>query len=222
MRVANPGQAIQHYVASFNMTSILNDKLLSSLQLYHFPAYTYIYIERDEQHVFYFLVEGEMQCNHYHANGKLSVIGLYKPFAAMGDFEILSEERVKCNVIATQDTTALGIAKTEVRRYGEDDPRFLRFLYDQVRAKAYMKSDLQKSQILPLINRLATYLVAQPTHDGEGALILPGKEELAPLLGTTPRHLNRVLKELVSSGCISAGYPLVRILKRSDLRGFVV
>ena len=82
----------------------------------------------------------------------------------MGDFEVLSEERVKCNVIATRDTTALGIAKSEVRRYGEDDPRFLRFLYDQVRAKAYLKSDLQKSQILPLINRLATYMVAQPTN----------------------------------------------------------
>ena len=220
MRVANPEQTIQHYVAAFEMTSFLNDNLLRSLQLYHFPAYTYIYVEQDEQLVFYFLVEGEMQCNHYHANGKLSVIGLYKPFAAMGDFEILSEEPVKCNVIATRDTLALGITKSEVRRYGEADPRFLRFLYDQVRAKAYAKSDLQKSQILPLINRLATYLVAQPTHDGDSAVILPSKEELAPLLGTTPRHLNRVLKDLVRSGSISGGYPLVRILKRSDLQDF--
>lgn len=222
MRVANSEKTIQHYVSAFNMTSFLNDNLLSSLQLYHFPAYTYIYIEQDEQQLFYFLVEGEMQCNHYHSDGKLSILGLYKPFAAMGDFEILSEESVKCNVIATQDTTALGIAKSEVRRYGEDDPRFLRFLYDQVRAKAYAKSDLQKSQILPLTNRLATYMVAQPTNSDDGALILPSKEELAPLLGTTPRHLNRVLKELISSGCISAGYPRVRILNRSELQNHVL
>ncbi len=222
MRVPNSEKTIQHYISAFNMTSFLNDDLLSSLQLYHFPAHTYIYIEQDKQHFFYFLVKGEMQCNHYHSNGKLSVIALYKPFSGMGAFEILSEDRLKCNVIATQDTTALGIAKSEIRRYGEDDPRFLRFLYDQLKEKIYEKSDLQKSQILPLINRLAIYMVAQSTNNEDGAIVLPSKEELAPLLGTTPRHLNRVLKQLVGSGSISAGYPLVHILNRSDLQNFVL
>jgi hypothetical protein len=47
VRVANPERAIQHYVSAFNMTSFLNDNLLSCLQLYHFPACTYIYVEQD-------------------------------------------------------------------------------------------------------------------------------------------------------------------------------
>jgi len=48
-------------------------------------------------------------------------------------------------------------------------------------------------------------------------VVLPDKEGLASLLGTTTRHLNRVLKELVAFGCISDGYPLVHILKREAL-----
>ena len=69
--------------------------------------------------------------------------------------------------------------------------------------------------MLPVINRLATYILSQAS-DGD-TVILPDKEGLASLLGTTSRHLNRVLRELVESGSISAGYPRMRILNRRAL-----
>jgi CRP/FNR family transcriptional regulator, putaive post-exponential-phase nitrogen-starvation regulator len=217
MRVMQSDKTIQHYVATFDMTRFLNDDLLHHLQLFHFPAYTNIYNEQDEQHYLYFLVEGTVQCSHYHLNGKLAVVALSSPFAAIGDLEILSEERVRSDVISMQETTMLGIASATVHRYGAEDPRFLRFLIDQLRDKLYRSTALQVNQVLPVINRLAVYILAQPTYD-EDAVVLPGKEELSSLLGTTPRHLNRVFRELIESGGIGAGYPLVRILNRSVLQ----
>jgi CRP-like cAMP-binding protein len=217
MRVAHSEETIQHYISAFDMARFLNEDMLGCLQLFRFPPYSDIYMEQDEQHFLYFLVEGQVQCHHYHLNGKLAVFALSTPFAAIGDLEILSEERVHSNVIATQDTTMLGIARTYVHRYGADDPRFLRFLLDQLREKLYQTNSLQMNQVLPVINRLAVYMLAQSTPHEEPAIVLPDKETLASLLGTTPRHLNRVMKTLVESGSISDGYPLVRILNRAAL-----
>ncbi len=217
MRIASAEKTIQQYVDKFGMTRFLNEDLLDHLQLFHFPIYSDIYVEQDEQHYLYFLVEGQVQCSHYHLNGKLAVIAVSKPFTAIGDFEILSETRLNSNVIATQDTTMLGIASAVVDRFGADDPRFLRFLIEQLREKLYKTNTLQQNQVLPVINRLAVYLLAQPAVNAEGALLLPDKEGLASLMGITPRHLNRVLRELVDDGTLSAGYPLVRVLNREAL-----
>lgn len=217
MRIANAEQAIQDYVTRFEMATFLNADLLAHLQLFHFPAYTPIMIEEDEQHYLYFLVEGQAQCSHYHLNGKLAVIAVSTPFSAIGDVEILSDERVYSNVIATTDTTMLGIASTHVERYGANDPRFLRYLIEELKSKLLRTNSLQMNQVLPAVNRLALYLLSQPITP-DGTVVLPDKEGLASLLGATPRHLNRVLKALVESGSISADYPEVRILNRRALQ----
>ncbi len=221
MRGSNPEQLIQHYVMKFGMTQFLNEDLLNHLQLFRFPIYHTIYIEQEEQHHLYFLVEGEVQCSHYHLNGKLAVLALSRPFTAIGDFEILSEMRVKSNVIATQPTTILGIASEVVNHYGADDPRFLRFLIEQLRDKLYKTNTLHMNQVLPVNKRLAIYLLAQPTADANGTVSLPDKEGLAALMGTTPRHLNRVLRDMIDEGYISATYPLVRILNKGMLEALM-
>ena len=203
------------------MERFLNEELLQSLRLFTFPAYTTVLLEHTEPHFLYFLVEGQVQCSHYHMNGKLAVIALSTPFAAIGDVEVLGEKRAVSNVIATQSTTMLGIARATVSRHGAHDPRFLRFLIDQLREKLYSTNSLQTSQVLPVASRLALYILARPTTRGEQIASLPDKESLASLLGTTQRHLNRVIKELVASGGIGAEYPSLRVLDRSVLEEFV-
>ena len=215
-RVMQTEKTVQYYVALFEMATFLNNDLLRHLHLFHFPVYSHVYAEQDEQHYLYFLVEGEVQCSHYHLNGKLAVIALSRPFTVIGDVEILTEERVHTNVIATQPTIMLGIARDVVERYGADDPRFLRFLINQLREKLYKTNVLQVNQALPVISRLAVYIMAQ-LREGNDAVILPGKEELASLMGITPRHLNRVLKEMIDLGVISTTYPHMVICDRALL-----
>jgi CRP/FNR family transcriptional regulator, putaive post-exponential-phase nitrogen-starvation regulator len=208
--VIQPEKTIQYYVSHFKMADFLNSDLLRYLQVFHFAPYTHMYREEDEQHYLYFLVEGELQCSHYHWSGKLAVIAMSRPFTVIGDVEILTGESVHSNVIATQPTTALGIPSEIVERYGANDPKFLRFLISQLREKLYKTNVLQVNQIVPVINRLAVYIMAQLTEEGDG-VTLPSKEELASLMGITPRHLNRVLKEMVDMGALGASYPRIRI-----------
>ncbi|MDX1994728.1 MAG: cyclic nucleotide-binding domain-containing protein [bacterium] len=221
MRVAQAESAIQRYVAKFEMTSFLNDQLLSHLQLFHFPAYSTVFIEQDEQDFLYFLVEGQVQCHHYHLNGKLAVFAVSNPFTAIGDLEIINKEPVRSNVIATKDTTMLGIASHYVHRYGTEDPRFLRFIIGQLCDKLYKTNNFQINHLLPLVNRLAVYLLAQHSNE-DGAVVLPDKEGLASLLGSSTRHLNRVLKDLVEGGGIRVDYPCIYILNRPMLEALTL
>jgi CRP-like cAMP-binding protein len=215
MRITKSEKTVQYYVDRFEMATFLNDRLLDALRPFHFPAYASIYIEQDEQHFLYFLVEGQVQCNHYHPNGKLAVFAVVTPFAAIGDIEILHNDPVHSNVIATTDTTLLGIEAVFVQRYGAEDPRFLRFLIDQIRTKLYQTNTMQINQILPVIHRLALYMLSRPAE--QDFITLPDKSDLASLMGATVRHLNRVLKEMVEMAYISDSYPRVRILDRQAL-----
>lgn len=207
---------IKHYIAKYNLETVLNDRLLDALQLFQFPIYSHVCVEGAEQHYLYLLVDGQVQCSHYHLNGKLAVIALSNPLEAIGDLEIFDERVLRSNVIATEKTTMLAIPKHVVQAYGANDPQFLHFLLDQYRGKIYRSNALQMNQVLPLINRLSLYMLSQ-IEDGKTSLILPTKEELASLMGTTSRHLNRVIRQLVDTETISGSYPMVHILNRGEL-----
>ncbi len=212
--VATP--TIQDYVIEFEMTRFLNNELIKHLRLFHFAPYSHVYIEADEQEYLYFLVKGQVQCSHYHANGKLAVFALSKPFAVIGDIEILREEKINSNVIATEDSILLGLSRSIVHRYGADDPTFLRFIIDQLSLKLYETNNLSVNQILPVINRLIAYLLAQSSESTD-VVHLPNKEDLASLLGTSTRHLNRVFRELSEAGYIQLDYPTIHLPDKSAL-----
>lgn len=209
--------SIQDYVAQFEMTRFLNDDLIKHLRLFHFAPYSHVYMEADEQDYLYFLVKGQVQCSHYHTNGKLAVFALSKPFAVIGDIEILREEKINSNVIATEDSILLGLSRPIVHRYGANDPQFLRFIIDQLSSKLYETNNLTVNQILPVVNRLVAYLLAQPIN-ARGTITLPNKEDLASLLGTSTRHLNRVLRELNEIGHIQLNYPDIILIDERALQ----
>jgi len=52
-------------------------------------------------------------------------------------------------------------------------------------------------------------------------VILPEKETLASMLGTSMRHLNRVLKDLIDENTIGNGYPGVRIKNVVNLQKLI-
>ena len=216
MRIASATERIEKYIEQFNMASFLNANMLRHLQIFEFEAYSNIYIEHDEQHYLYFLVEGRVQCHHYHINGKLAVFAISEPFSAIGDLEILNQERVNSNVLATQRTVMLGVSRNVVQQYGTDDPKFLRFIISELTRKMYKSNDLQMIYTLSAKQRLAQFILLQ-SDDDQGAVFLPSKEALASLLLATPRHLNRVLRELVDEGVISDSYPLISILDKQAL-----
>jgi CRP/FNR family putative post-exponential-phase nitrogen-starvation transcriptional regulator len=220
MRTHQTATHIQDYVEQFHMADFLNKDLLNRLELFHFPAYANVLIEQDQPHYLYFLVEGQVQCHHYHLNGKLAVFAVSNPFTAIGDLEVLNDTPVHSNVIATRDTKMLGLSSEAINYYGANDSRFLRFLIDELRLKLYKTNSFQANQQLPVISRLAVYLLSQPVNES-GTMTLPYKEAVASLLGTSFRHLNRVFRTLIDTGTITMDYPSVRVLNFAQLESWI-
>lgn len=201
----------QYYVDQFALHEHLNADLLRCLRLTELPAQAELMMQTDELTTLYFLVAGKAQVGHDHINGKQAVLAMLTPLTVIGDLELFTNDTVKTTVIALEKSVFLGIEKPLVMRYGYNDPRFLRFIIQNLSSKLYQTSFIQIGQMLPLVSRFAAYLL-----DRDNAL-LPPKSHLAGLFGTTLRHLNRVIKQLETEDVIRIDNRRLTILNRAQL-----
>lgn len=199
-----PSLAHQHllekYIQQYALREHLNEDLLRCLQVYRFKPEQAIYTALMEQTHLYFLVEGKAQVSYYLANGKQSIIMIITPFSVIGDMEFLGDDPVQLNVIATETSTFLGIRKSDALQYGYDDARFLRFIIQYMSQKLRVSGQYQLGYDVPLINRVAMYLLKQPMQDA--CITVESKTLVADFLGTTLRHLNRTIKTLETENII--------------------
>jgi len=185
---------LEKYIQQYELKAHLNADLLRCLRVYRFKPEQAVYKALMEQTHLYFLVEGKAQVSYYLANGKQSIIMIIIPFSVVGDMEFLGDHPVQMNVIATETSTFLGIRKSDALQYGYDDARFLRFIIQYMSHKLRVSGQYQVSYDVPLINRVAMYLLQQPINDA--CIIVESKTIVADFLGTTTRHLNRIIKTL--------------------------
>lgn len=209
--------SVAGYVEQFALGEALNPALLRCLRLYSFPAQTALYTQSADTPLLYLLVEGRVQVTYDHPTGTFGLLAMMSPLAVIGDVEIFEPAENYSNVITLENSVCLGIEKRFVLQYGADDPRFLRFIIRHLVSKLVHASLIQTTIVLPLAARLAAYLLRQPSNP----IVLPGRGALAALLGTTPRHLNRVLKQLHDSGLITASGTRIQVLNAGGLEALI-
>lgn len=212
--------SITSFIDHFHLADHLNPDLLCRLHLFQYPTGTAIFAQSGEQQMLYFLVSGKLQVNILHPNGKYSVLAFLTPLAMVGDLELFGSDTTQTNVICTEPSTLLGLAKADALQFGYDDPKFLRLVITHLSAKLTATSHLQSRAVLPLVYQLAAYLLNQPTHP-DGKIVLESKADLAAMLGTTPRHLNRTLKHLETEDIIRLKGKTLTLLDLSALRQYV-
>ena len=215
------GSEIRDYIDRFRMDRFLNEKLIEHLQLFHFNAYDTIMREQTEISYLYFLVDGQIKCAHYNSNGTLAVVAMMHPFAILGDVEIIGNDLTMTSVVTTCPSKVLGIPVPVARKEGLNDPIFLKFLCKGLVEKLHNSTTLRLGHLVPVKSRLALYILSKPDVANGSVIILPEKEALASMLGTTYRHLNRVMKELIDENTIGSGYPGLRINKIKDLQKLI-
>lgn len=207
----SPEETVERYVRKFDMASFLNSALLESLRPFYYEAYETVIFEQSKIRYLYFLVDGQLRCAHYHPNGTLAVVALNTPLTVMGDVELLSNSSASTAVVTIRRSILLGIPMTTIHKHGIDDPKFLRFIINQLTLKLNDSTSLRLGNLLPVKCRLALYIMTKPEAADGNIVILPEKETLASMLGTTLRHLNRVIHELIEDGVLGSGYPGVRV-----------
>lgn len=195
---------IDDYLTKFNLKIHLNEKLINNMSIKIFNKDEYIYKLNEQVDFFYLLVEGRAKVMTLAANGRSLVLCLSTPLSVMGDLEFLNYSLADCNVIALEKCTCLAIPIAIVHEYGFNDCNFLRFIINTLGNKIRNNSTYSSINLLyPLENRLASYLLSLYYKNNKSpSFTIDSITNIADLLGTSYRHLNRVISKFIKEGAI--------------------
>ena len=130
---------------------------------------------------------------------------------------------MRTDVTSVNETTMIGIDVNRIRELALDDPAFLRFVIDNLSQKLYSTSNTLAINLLyPLETRLASYLISITSDENNMKRIeeiqTSNLTEMASLLGTSYRHINRVLKSFSDRGIVKRKNRRLMITNYEKLR----
>jgi CRP-like cAMP-binding protein len=110
-------------------------------------------------------------------------------------------------VESLNDTVFIAIKYSDLNKYAKEDAKFLRFVVKNLSHKLYTTTISNSINLLqPLENRFACYLLSVSTDESvknfNSEIRTSKLTELANLLGTSYRHLNRVICDMDKRGII--------------------
>jgi CRP-like cAMP-binding protein len=207
---------VRHYVEQFQLADHLNSDLLRCLQLYRLEEERALDLDTPALARLYFLVAGSVDVSYDHLDGTRSTIGTLTPLALIGELDLFVEPNLRLSITASELCTFLYIERDFALRYGANDPRFLRLVIQNLSAKLIRSTLILRHNVLPLTGQVAALLLTQSSL-ANPKLQIRSKNYLAELVGTTPRHLNRILHNFVADGIITMDENVVEIRDRHAL-----
>ncbi|MBV7276487.1 cyclic nucleotide-binding domain-containing protein [Clostridium sp. PL3] len=195
------------YIEKYDLSSIFEKEMIQYMELFSFSKGELVCSKSSEMNYMYFLVRGKLKVYTLHDNGKSILLRFNKPLNILGDLEFLTNHKIQCNVESVNESIIIGIKISNLLKYAYDDSKFLRFVIKNLGQKLYAISNSASINLLhPLESRFASYLLSISFDENNSTSISEIKTskftELATLLGTSYRHLCRVINEFVSKDII--------------------
>lgn len=223
MKRLNNQKNLLFYINKFNIDNFFEIDILQNMELHIFNRGEHICRSYEKINYFYFLVEGKAKVYTLLKNGKSLLLRFYSPLQVIGDVEFLNCDYTTCNVEAIDRVKCIGIPIELLRKAALGDVKFLQFSCRSLGKKLADSSYWSAVNILyPLENRLASYILA--ISDDDTGSTMPLKEiethrltDMAELLGTSYRHLNRTLNNLCTKGIIKKERNSIIVTNRKAL-----
>ncbi|MGM0865864.1 MAG: Crp/Fnr family transcriptional regulator [Bacillota bacterium] len=201
------GAAPNHYIKQFELDELFPADFRKHIKMYSFEKGDNLFSTGEELHELYFLMEGKIKIFTHTPEGKLLINRFKRPLALIGDVEYAKGTAVLNSVEAVTDGGFLSVPFTDLSKLEKEHPAIMRFLFDTVAHKFYTESHITSMHMLyPVEVRLASYLLSI-SEAGEGTMFhqemhTSNLMELAEWIGTSYRHLNRVLKKMATDDLI--------------------
>ncbi|MDF2547857.1 MAG: transcriptional regulator [Anaerosolibacter sp.] len=208
MRLTTEGNLLYTYIEKYNLKDIFDQEVIQYMALYTLDKGECICQSGDMFQSMFFLVKGKLKIYTVQENGKALLLRFNKPLSIVGDMEYLTGYQARCNVEAVNKCMLIEIKYEHLNKFSYNDPKFLRFLIKQICHKLYTISNATALNLLyPVENKFASYLLSTMVNEQEDVhreeLKSSKLTEVATLLGTSYRHLNRVIRQLEKEGIIS-------------------
>ncbi|SFW97534.1 cAMP-binding domain of CRP or a regulatory subunit of cAMP-dependent protein kinases [Bacillus altitudinis] len=191
------------YIKTHQLQNVFHQKLISHVSLWRYQQGELICSKGDKREYMYLLVKGKLKIFTTTKEGKTFILCFKNPLEAIGDIEYVQQTDMVNTVEAVTEVHMLRISHQALMRHAKDDPRVLTFLLKGITNKFYTKSnDLSFHLLYPVEVRLASYLLSVLTGDDDARARPLRLTDAASLIGTSYRHINRVIQQFQEKGLI--------------------
>ncbi|MNW30584.1 Regulatory protein YeiL [compost metagenome] len=226
MKEVQNSDQLDEYLRKYQLEKVFHEPLRSHLTLYRLAPGDIACYQGQRAEQMYVLVQGKVKIYTNSSEGQSLIVSFKTPLEVIGDIEYVRQIEIINTVEAVSSVDLIGIPYTWLRKAGDDHPPLLHFLLDIITRKFYVKSDFLSFNLMhPVEVRLASYLLSVSTeesdmtgaaHDDSISLT-----DTANLIGTSYRHLNRVIMKFCHEGLVERGRGSIRIRDLKGLRAIV-
>ncbi|MCR8842277.1 cyclic nucleotide-binding domain-containing protein [Paenibacillus sp. SC116] len=216
-------EQIEQYLQAYQIKHIFNEPLLPHLSLHRFKQGEYICTQGESSPYVFILVKGKVKVFTTSAEGKALIISFKKPLEVLGEIEYFRGIDFLNTVEVISPVLAIGIHYRWLNKYGRDHAPLLQFLLDIITQKYCVKSNSLSFNLMhPVEVRLASYVLSVTSDEAdapyEGQVGAVNLKDAANLIGTSYRHLNRVIKQFCAEGLIERANGGILVKDREGLR----
>ncbi|HBU81912.1 MAG TPA: Crp/Fnr family transcriptional regulator [Paenibacillus sp.] len=211
-----------HYLKQYQLESVFHEPLRTHMTLCHFEKCELICREGETSEYLYVLVEGKIKIFTTSPQDKTLVLCFKTPLEVVGDVEYVRESDIVNTVQAVSPVVMLRIHYQWLAELASDYAPLLKFLLKIISHKFYIDSNFSNFNLMyPVEVRLASYLLSISTEEA-GTVVHEELDafnltDIANLIGTSYRHLNRVIQKLCADGLIIRDQGFIMVKDRAGL-----
>ncbi|MEB8649718.1 Crp/Fnr family transcriptional regulator [Bacillus cereus] len=194
--------------------------LISFLSVSTFQPNEFILKAGDKIDGLYFLISGRYMVSNLEVTGKELLLRYCQQPAIMGDIEIFADCLVESNCIAVKACEVLFVLLELYEAHLKFDSKFNQLLLKELAYKLRTCTISSRVNALsPVSVRLAAYLCTVESQSLLNQYIKTNSlDDVASLIGTTKRHLNRILKNWKEDGIIKREENRIQILNMDKIK----
>lgn len=211
-----------HYLKQYQLEAVFHEPLRPHMTLCHFEKCELICREGETSEFLYVLVEGKVKIFTTSPQDKTLVLCFKTPLEVVGDIEYVRESNIVNTVQAVSPVVMLRIHYQWLAELASDYAPLLKFLLKIISHKFYIDSNFSNFNLMyPVEVRLASYLLSISTEEA-GTVVHEELDafnltDIANLIGTSYRHLNRVIQKLCADGLIMRDQGFIMVKDRVGL-----
>ncbi|KGR86173.1 Crp/Fnr family transcriptional regulator [Lysinibacillus odysseyi] len=220
MKIIENPSLLHKKLAEYELTQIFDDNKQRPFTLQAYMEGEIILREGEEMKQLLYLVEGRLKATSSVETGKSLLLRFNHPLALIGDLELVRHIPVQSQITAVTACLFIALPFDYIYKHEMTNPAFLQELLQHLSYKLQTLTTASRVNLLSSVeNRLASYLLSISTPGNEfGTELQTGNiGEMADLLGTTHRHLNRILHDLTEKGVIDKSRRNIRIIDYEKL-----
>lgn len=209
-------ETISGYLERYHLSTMFPARVQQAMQLETVAGGSRLFSQGEDSNTLYLLVEGKLKVSRLSPEGKRLILAFKSPFDFVGDIEYVRKCPLINTVEAVTTTTVIRIPYDVLESEMTGNTEWLQFLLETITHKFELKSHAMNFSLLYAVDvRVASYLLAMTPDDT--TLDSTSLIDMADLIGTSYRHLNRVLKQFEEHGWIVKKRGKITVTDRTSL-----